>query len=889
MKKGKIIGLLAGISCVAVAAGAGMVTNATASASQTLAGKDVSSFAMEYGAGVRIPTTDDANNTNGIRFTATLEDAVYAELEALETDTTKVNYGMMIVPANYVQENALTPENVFGANGATKKYTFDACTAEEGQTCPCGVKHITKLTYEKLTVGKVDKDATEDTAIIRGSLVNIHDDNRTRDFVGMAYIEYDVNGTKTYAFANYADGLVKNNTRSMTYVTQLHLNGGGEDSGLTARYITPYMDKEHKYTIEHYFPNSLGEYGSTADKTETKWGTLNQTVYAKNIAKVTDVEVTDEQREKYSTAVMNGSENACTSAPVYVNGNTVLKCYYKEVSNVLFDSSDSNDVELLTQANSDNAGYGRSATVTKAEDPTDSTKTVAKVSSIDTNEWRDGLLDMNFAPEKLQAATDANWDYLTVRMYVEAAYENSGYYENITDEVADKEKNAIEAVDTVHLVSNNIALGNYNIGEWVNVVIPKAKLNTITYKEDGKVNWTSQVTGVKKTGTLTKADFDETFNAMYSGNGSDYLFYIGTFSETKVADLADCTAKTSNAQACHDVRITYYIDTITWGVDYKAPVVEASTKIITPVADGAEVSYTPAYTVTDDILPGNVLAANGVTHTTPIRSSSAIYEVVGGARANDALEATNGAYTLIKGKSYELDVTVEDWSVADMDGNKKTYTYPLTVASGETLTSFDSEADTALLSSSRCSADPTIEYMETYGEKSGVVKMATTLPTTSNDGADLNLHLDDLTVEEIINAYNNNTNFTLKITVNFDFGKVDSSNYNAFGVAVHFGKTHFLAGDPNNLIAVNTKDENNDWAVTPNRMLEDNWYTLVLTKELLYTYANWQSDDLIRQQLTGERYLMAFGSDWTVDGKSGSTFTAQSVTYYLDEISYSVA
>lgn len=866
MKKNKIIGLLASVACVATAAGASLFATSNVEASADFAGQNVSSFTMEYGAGVRIPT-DDA--VNGIRFTATLNKDVYAELEKLETETTKVNYGMLIVPRDWVDTyGALNAATVFGVGG-NQVYTVETC-----ENCTCGKKHISQVQADEMSVEALSEEDSTQVARLRGSIVNIQEGNETREFVGMAYIEYDQNGSKSYAFASYDDNNIDNNTRSMTYVTQLHLNDGGvdNDNALYNRYIQPYMEYEHKYTVEHYLPNAEGKYVD-APVIEEQWGTLNQTVNARNVAKF------DNTKGEWATATMNNGDYL-TSSPLYVNGNTVLKCYYKQVeTTTLFDGGDTNDVTLLTAANNDDA-Y-RTTTVETVEDSDKGT--VVKVSSIDQKPWGDGYLDMQFDSTKLKYATDGNWDYLTITMKVERAYEDAGMFSGLTENLIAQEKSKIEAVETVQLNSNNILLAECVVGEWVDVVIPKAKFNTCTYKADGSVNWKSQLTAK---GTLSKADFDSKFSELYE-TGSDYLFNIGTFSATYVSGLSSYATETAkqNSKACHDVRINYYIDKITWGGDYKAPKIQASTNVITAAESGAEVSYTPAYTVTDDKLPGKMTAVNGSVYESPIKSSHVLYEVSGDTRT--ALEATNGVYTLIQGNSYELEVTAKDWSVTDMEGNTTTKTYTLNVSSGATLSSFGSEADKALLSSSRCATDPTIEYMNTYSDKSGVVKMATCLPgsTSDNGGADLNLNFSELEAQEIINAFKNNDNFTLKVTVNFDLGKTHG-NYSAFGIALHFGKTHYLAGDPNNLIAVNTKDADGNWAVTPNKMTEGNWYTLVLTKGLLVTYADWTTDDLIRQQLMGERYFMAFGNNWTVNGNSAAK---TEVTYYLDEISYSVA
>ena len=889
MKKSKKIGFLAALACVTAAAGTGLMTNETVQA-DSLGGIAITSFEMENGASVRYKSSD---GQNGIRFTAMLDSGVYKQLEELEKDTEKnvtVNYGMLIVPANYVKANDLTKETVFGSGAV---YTLIDCDPTSDEHADgCNKTHITGITAETMTV-------SGDTATLKGSLVGLLDANRDREFVGRAYIEYTVDGTKEYVFADYTDGEVKNNTRSMTYVAQLYLedNGADETHELYSSYVAPYVSVPQEYKVEHYIPTNPDEetpvYSESATYTETKYGTLNQRVTASNIAKLQG-EAFDEY-DIWANATMEGDKaKANLSDIVYANGNTVLKCYYKKVSNVLFDGSNTDDFTLLEAAHDDVSTLGGRLTEnTVVEQVEDNGNTVTKISSVDQNLYRDGLLDIKFSEEKLALAENANWDYLTIRMKITAEYADSGIYTNMNDDAKAAEQAKIAAIQSVSLYSKDIVIAQVGLNSWVNVIIPKAKLNmSDTWHEDTET-WgrTSYLLSNKET-TKDKAGFDTAFANAYGENtAGGVFFHIGDFALLTDNSLADCGAQLNGnalsggaAKTCHDVKVTYYIDQITWDVDYTAPVVTASTDILTAEEDGAEVSYTPAYSVTDNALPGKMILPNGGVYESLINYSHEVYEVSGGTRT--ALKATNGVYTLIKGKSYELEVTANDWSVADIDGNESTTTFTITFTEPNpprTNFAFDDDTDNGLLTSANSATGYTVTYLTDYEGKEGVLKMETSLLANQNYGADFILNFDEFVIENIVKNFNENDDFTFTITARFEFGKVNSTNFGAFGVNFYGGKIGYIGGE--NLTQVNVKDGNGAWLSGETKMNADTWYTITFTKDILTSYCGWDDEAQMRKELAGQDYFIRFGGNMCVDKTTAGT----PVTYYIDEISYSVA
>lgn len=221
----------------------------TAFADNTIGGVDVSSFTMEYGAGVR--RVDD-----GIRFSATMSAKTYADLEALETDNVSVSYGVIITTSKYANAYGLTEENVFGTNA---KYYWDekgTFTDENSQTQD-QVRVINKISP---VMGRED-GAKEDTPVYLYGMVldTVPDDASDADkktymqgkYVARAYIKYETtdgeNTTAQYHFASYYDGDIANNTRSMYQTALNRIKADDKDSAnLYTAYVAPVFGEEYK-------------------------------------------------------------------------------------------------------------------------------------------------------------------------------------------------------------------------------------------------------------------------------------------------------------------------------------------------------------------------------------------------------------------------------------------------------------------------------------------------------------------------------------------------------------------------------------------------------------------------------------------------------------------
>ena len=182
-------------------------------------------FEMEGGASVRVST-----QKQGIRFCAILSDGAYTALEGANAE-----FGMLIVPKDYVTEGyELTVENVFGNNAV---YVANVKASQ----VPEGKKAIIQVDNPFIEV----KDGV---CKIHGSIIGVLDSNISRGFIGRAYVK--VNGE--YHFADYTDGLVENNTRSMAYVAKNAIEdptSGVDSATLQTNYINKVKELSYSYIV----------------------------------------------------------------------------------------------------------------------------------------------------------------------------------------------------------------------------------------------------------------------------------------------------------------------------------------------------------------------------------------------------------------------------------------------------------------------------------------------------------------------------------------------------------------------------------------------------------------------------------------------------------------
>lgn len=823
-KKSKFIALLASTCCLAVAAGVGLSVQPFSASAEAFGLEDVTSYQMSYGASVRMKAKD---GKIGIRFAATLSNSDYADLEALEqTAGISVDYGMLIVPADMFSAEDLTVAKIFGGN-----YCFE----KNVDTCECGKTHLATVEYDKL----IDYNAKDGVMDLRGSLVNVLEENIARPFVGLGYIRHtDNTGSEpvvNYVFANHAKGEdgtgeanIANNTRSMAYVAQAAIEDGEDDSQNTLynSYVEDLIaGKAYRYTINHYLPDSNGAYSTPV--VETCYGTLNQTVKAEHIVKST-LENKADYYEEYATYTIDSTvKGAKAESLVYVNGMTVLNNYYKKVDTTLFDGNTTADVDKIKHAFAHKINSGV-ATVTSGESFTDGSEVTETgvmkiVQDGENQEYGSGYLNMYLDGEKVQAANAANWDYLTVRMAMTT--------------------NASSNPTSLPLYSRNVLLGNVPTNTWVDFVIPKALFN----KYDSYVLQRRHAKGYME----TKEEFDMSFYNTYgvenpAGNYNNMFFYNNQIKATQ-----------------EGTNVTYYIKNITWGVNCVAP--EITSVNTTLFIDGDTGTYTPNATVKDDLS----------TNLTPAKYD--LYEVNGASET--LLTEADGSYTVSKDKQYKLVVTASDSPVSDwMGGNVTVKEYKLAVVSIASVLAngitFGSDSELALINETYNETGglaPTKSYVQSYTDgngvtKNGVLKYESKVSDTQAEGGYFYLGFTDEMIADVLSKYYEadgttvNTNFKLVITMCVI---ADKTNADVYLTKKAYGG--FFSSNP---------------------MQKNVWTTVELTADILmnvksgYWNTKAHATDILKGTASGDFLFYLNGKNCPSNSKGSA------ITYYIDSITW---
>lgn len=303
MKKKNVFMLVALLASATLTAGALTIHTASATTGE---GFSVADFQMLEGASVRYSLTaeteEERYNDSGIRFHAVLPTTTYEGYEAAEADgTVNVSYGMIIAPYSYYKNFAeINAASVFG-EGGEKKYYYSGEESADGQ------KQIINITYDRLEAST--EVGYENYHEIKGSITKILDTNYATEFIGRAYVKYEVNGVAQYDFAEYLDGDASNTARSAAYVAQLAEEQNLDYADwLKTTYLAPVTTQATTYTVETYV-------GDTCVKTEKRDATINQTL--------TDVKVKEYEGFEVVDAEVTGK--------VYANGRLTLKHVYQEI------------------------------------------------------------------------------------------------------------------------------------------------------------------------------------------------------------------------------------------------------------------------------------------------------------------------------------------------------------------------------------------------------------------------------------------------------------------------------------------------------------------------------------------------------------------------------
>ena len=163
-------------------------------------------ISMESGAEIRLSIE------NGIRFITKVDSAKIAKLQSYGAT---VELGTLIAPADLIGSEELTfdldkSKYVDVPYTATKDGCFEWHQDVDGQ-----------IAGSLLNIIETNSDFSVDNG------------NVARDFIGRGYVKVTIDGKTTITYAEYADGDIANNSRSLAYVANALKNDAANYEGLT--------------------------------------------------------------------------------------------------------------------------------------------------------------------------------------------------------------------------------------------------------------------------------------------------------------------------------------------------------------------------------------------------------------------------------------------------------------------------------------------------------------------------------------------------------------------------------------------------------------------------------------------------------------------------------
>ena len=186
---------------------------------------------MKHGASIRLSTTGTDGSDSGIKFAFSMSAEDYAALSASDVYT-DVKYGVFIAAASYnVTGKEIADETHLVGDNAIYYWQVGGTDGEPvyNVTPAAGMKRI--------ICAEGDAMATESDgkAYFYGSVVNMKDENLRRDYIGVGYVKYTVNGETHYKFAAADD-----NVRSVETVARVAYTA---DPELRDKLVSLYLNK----------------------------------------------------------------------------------------------------------------------------------------------------------------------------------------------------------------------------------------------------------------------------------------------------------------------------------------------------------------------------------------------------------------------------------------------------------------------------------------------------------------------------------------------------------------------------------------------------------------------------------------------------------------------
>lgn len=186
---------------------------------------------MKHGASIRLSTTGTDGSDSGIKFAFSMSAEDYAALSASDVYT-DVKYGVFIAAASYnVTGKEIADETHLVGDNAIYYW-------QVGETDGEPVYNVTPAAgMKRIICAEGDAMATESDgkAYFYGSVVNMKDENLRRDYIGVGYVKYTVNGETHYKFAAADD-----NVRSVETVARVAYTANPE---LRDKLVSLYLNK----------------------------------------------------------------------------------------------------------------------------------------------------------------------------------------------------------------------------------------------------------------------------------------------------------------------------------------------------------------------------------------------------------------------------------------------------------------------------------------------------------------------------------------------------------------------------------------------------------------------------------------------------------------------
>ncbi|MBE7084519.1 MAG: hypothetical protein E7368_00505 [Clostridiales bacterium] len=398
MRIKKLLPLIAtSVACFALSFA--LVGKTDKAVAETTGDTSLSTFTMYNGAQIlasgeyggadsdKLPTS----KVDGMRFMATLSVADYWAIEekygdkAVETGDAKedtTEWGMLFTTKAKADAYELNEANVF--NKDTHVYYWLANTNDDvtWHTDEVGTKKpatnattmFTPVRYDDLSMSwysdgrlinddrSLDGQTLGDYCVLSAYIQLSGESAWKTELTARAYVTYiDEKGQRVYKFADYADGDIENNSRSMTYLAQKYIDRDAEKfESKVEKYI---VNMNVGFTIEYHFVDVDGKsimYSKTVSPSGNEWphqtgDTLQMTV--SEIVDMSGEQTLLDLADAYDARIDWYNPYKVSVSTAYANDRTTFRLYYANESYA--NSVDSYDI-LATMSERDEEGSVKS-------------------------------------------------------------------------------------------------------------------------------------------------------------------------------------------------------------------------------------------------------------------------------------------------------------------------------------------------------------------------------------------------------------------------------------------------------------------------------------------------------------------------------------------------